>query len=166
MIGRRLLSALRQGGMMLLLVGCEADMTVKKSNSSTDEASAVEQPMSTLAHMRRLQTPEITKNLAGKRIMPDPVLQSGLYPYGEKFFRDGRWEGSFNTRGPMMNGGAWRVEDNQMCVVIDTKNGITVPRDSECRSVWINEKTGRVSMLPLSSWPTISDPVILSVESL
>jgi hypothetical protein len=91
-----------------------------------------------------LSSAEIRHNLIGKLIdySPPGSADAGMV---EAFHEDGKWWGTYLSRGPINFSGRWNIEANQLCVVADRGSWAEKWHAGKyCRQVWENKRIGQL----------------------
>jgi hypothetical protein len=112
-----------------------------------------------------LSSAEIRHSLIGKQASYSPPgwADAGIV---EAFHEDGKWLGTYISRGPVSFSGRWSVEDDQICVVAD-RGSVAQKWHARkyCRQVLENKRTKQLLLDHVNGTPGVGLQ-ILSVRNL
>lgn len=115
---------------------------------------------------RSLSSPEIRTALTDKIISYSPPGWADA-DISEVFYSDGKWIGTYYSRGPIGFSGRWIIEGNAICVTPDA-NAIVSKwfSGSRCRTVWRGGNDKGLSIEHLDPRQAPSGPLVVSIRDL
>ncbi|MGY4397350.1 hypothetical protein ACVWZA_002544 [Sphingomonas sp. UYAg733] len=128
--------------------------------------SGTANPCGAAERPRSLSSPEIRTALTDKMISYSPPgwADAGI---SEVFYSDGKWIGTYYSRGPIEFSGRWIIESNEICVTPDAKAIVSKWfSGSRCRTVWRGGNDNGLSIEHLDPRQAPSGPLAVSIKDL